>query len=129
MAAVLRAVLVALLLLTACDSVDPDDRPKGSLTVTAALITNPPALGDNELKLHVSDVTGTAVSDANISAEPWMPAMGHGVSFEPKCAHTNGGEYGCTGVYFSMPGTWEIRIEAATARAMGSLTLTYDIGK
>lgn len=60
---------------------------------------------------------GTLISDANISATPYMPDHGHGTPIEVIPTYEGGGEYQLTPVNLWMPGYWVITmvIDSPTA--------------
>jgi hypothetical protein len=75
----------------------------------------PPAKGDNQWTIRVTDLEGTAVDDAKISVSPFMPEHGHGSSSQAQVTPKGEGRYELFPVNFVMPGMWEITIELGLA--------------
>jgi hypothetical protein len=67
--------------------------------------------GVNAVEIIVHDASDKDVVGAEISAVPWMPAMGHGVSQKPTVTERGGGLYRVGDIIFIMGGHWELRIK------------------
>ena len=133
-----RAFLAALVLglgLAACSS-DPAPEDKtpsiiptdqGSFGLHLTPSPDPFVAGDNSLGIELSDATGAEVSAAHIAVEPWMPAMGHGVSVVPDMLELGAGAYRADHVTFSMPGQWELRFVVNAAGVEDHATVPFDV--
>jgi hypothetical protein len=70
---------------------------------------------ENSFKLQFWNESDGVVSDLpaglTVGVQPWMPAMGHGVSMPVKVSHDSTGTYSATNLFFTMPGDWEVRIQ------------------
>lgn len=76
-----------------------------------------PTRGVNALKLFVTHTAdGAAATDVAVDVVPFMPAMGHGSSVKPTVAPgSEPGTFTVSGLYFFMPGLWEIRTTIASS--------------
>ena len=70
----------------------------------------PPSRGVENVELVVHDESGAAVSGLTIDVVPWMPAMGHGASLQPRVEAAGEGRYVVSDVHFFMPGDWQLRL-------------------
>jgi hypothetical protein len=52
---------------------------------------------------------------SDLAVQLWMPSMGHGSS-PVRVTRTELGSYSAAGIYFIMPGQWEVRIQLKTGR-------------
>ncbi len=66
--------------------------------------------GKNELDLIVHDKKDRDVTEAEISIQPWMPEMGHGIDIEPVIEEKGGGLYHVSNLVLTMGGHWELRV-------------------
>jgi hypothetical protein len=72
----------------------------------------PPTRGNVSMRLSITDATtGAPQAGLDLSAVPWMPAMGHGTSVTPTIAETSPGVYDLENLALFMPGTWQIRTD------------------
>ena len=90
---------------------------------------DPPVTGDNTITMHLIGADGEPVSGATVTAEPWMPAHGHGSSEEPvvEASEDMAGMYTISNVVFTMPGHWEVRIDVAHEGVSDRLVAEYDV--
>ena len=65
--------------------------------------------GNHDVQLVITDPTGAAVDDLDLTVVPWMPAMGHGTSITPVVTPMGDGTYAIDRVDLFMPGLWELR--------------------
>ena len=72
-----------------------------------------PTTGDNGVTIHLQDPGGEPLEGALLSVVPWMPSMGHGCSCDPEESEIGGGGYRVDKVRFTMPGSWELRVEVS----------------
>ncbi len=66
--------------------------------------------GTNELNLIVHNSKNQEVVEAEVTVQPWMPEMGHGIDIEPVIKEKGGGLYHVTNLILPMGGHWELRI-------------------
>lgn len=118
--------LLVLLPLAACGA--DDDTDHGSLQITAHLEPDPPRVGPNALHIQVLDAAGDPVEGATLTVEPFMPAHGHGSSEDPVVTEQGGGHYRADPITFTMPGQWEVTIEARADGERGKLVLDQVVG-
>ncbi len=85
--------------------------------------TQPPARGAITLLLTVTSADGSPADGLAIDIEPWMPAMGHGASITPSITPRGNGEYLVSDLVLVMPGTWQLRVSAASATTIIPLTV------
>lgn len=74
---------------------------------------------DVEASVQVrTDADMASVSGATVALEPWMPAHDHGIPDEVSISDDGDGLY--TGTFaFSMPGSWELRVQVDDELATG----------
>ncbi len=86
----------------------------------------PPTRGNVSMQLSITDATtGAPESGLELSAVPWMPAMGHGTSVTPTIVETAPGVYDLENLVLFMPGTWQIRTDWDAS--VEHVTPTFDI--
>ncbi|HTA90559.1 MAG TPA: FixH family protein [Polyangiaceae bacterium] len=86
----------------------------------------PPTRGNVSMQLSITDATtGAPESGLELSAVPWMPAMGHGTSVTPTIVETSPGVYDLENLVLFMPGTWQIRTDWDAS--VEHVTPTFDI--
>lgn len=72
----------------------------------------PPTRGNVSVLLLITDATtGALQTGLDLSAVPWMPAMGHGTSVTPTIVETSPGTYDLENIFLYMPGTWQVRTD------------------
>jgi len=87
----------------------------------------PPTRGNVWMQLSITDaMTGAPEVGLDVTAVPWMPAMGHGTSVKPTIVEASPGIYEIQNLSLFMPGTWEIRTQF-TGPAADHVTPTFDI--
>lgn len=137
----LLTLLATVVLLTACAEETPagtqaDDfvlpLTKQSLDElwSATLVEanpSPPAKGNNEWRLSVSDANGTAMADANLSVRLFMPQHGHGSSAPEVAPSEISGEYDLSRINFIMGGVWEVRVYEEGAAADHDILFLVDV--
>jgi len=70
---------------------------------------SPPAKGSNTWRLHLRDVDGNPVEDADLRVRLFMPRHGHGAP-TPDVTVNENGEYEISRINFIMGGLWEVRL-------------------
>jgi hypothetical protein len=85
--------------------------PSNGLCASLTWESGPSGDDENSFTLRFFDGSGAARdADAEVYAQLWMPAMGHGSS--PVLVAAQGsGVYSVTRVFFIMPGTWDLRVQ------------------
>lgn len=81
----------------------------GTLHVEVRTSPQPPAVGNDDVELTVTDASGNPRDGLAVSVKPWMPAMNHGTS-ETTITPEGGGKYLVTNVYLYMSGVWQLQI-------------------
>lgn len=116
---------IAALLLCACgaagEAADEGLREGREGRFWGALSATAPRPGAVTLTLRLTDAEEQPVEGAAVTAEPWMPAHGHGSPEPTTVTEIGGGEYQVDAV-LPMPGHWEIRVEARVGDAVDAFT-------
>jgi hypothetical protein len=122
------AIAALVLLANACGGAPPPSSASNSFPAQSLLVLNsdsgqarvevwtapdqPPTRGSVSMQLSITDVmTGAPQTGLDLSAVPWMPAMGHGTSVTPTIVETSPGIYDLQNLVLFMPGTWQIRTD------------------
>jgi hypothetical protein len=96
----------------------PSSGPTGDVTLTFKSEPDPPRTGENRFEVTVTGSGGTPVTDAEVAAEFYMPAMPSMNMPEMRnsvvLAHEGGGRYMGTGNVV-MAGAWDVTITAKRA--------------
>ncbi len=87
----------------------------------------PAVVGENQVMLDLLDSAGNPVEGAGLSVEPWMPAHNHGSDQEPGFEEVGGGTYRISGISYTMPGLWELRIHVKAANGEDDFVVGYDV--
>ncbi|MFP4598508.1 MAG: FixH family protein [Persicimonas sp.] len=137
---VLGAVLVMFVTVNCGDVDDADDADDADNEATEQVESEdghfqasfthepaPPQTGDAELHFELFDADEEAVADATITVEPWMPGHGHGSPETPSVTETSAGNYHVTNIVYSMPGTWDLRIDVDTDEVSDRFVVTYEV--
>ena len=95
-----------------------------------ALAPNPdPFVAGEEISLDIeisSIATGEMVTGATVTAEPWMPDMGHGTSGAVTVTELGDGLY--QGVWtFSMAGTWDVTLGIDGDEGFQETLVSFDV--
>ncbi|WP_434386975.1 FixH family protein [Melittangium boletus] len=84
--------------------------------------------GPQTLRIVVTEAqTHAPATGLQLSVEPWMPAMGHGINDTPQVSAAGPGQFQVVDLDLFMPGVWELRLRlsgAATDQAVVTLKLT-----
>jgi hypothetical protein len=85
--------------------------PYGVLTVAiVAAEPAPPRVGSNAWTVLLSDVSGVAMTGADVTFTGWMPEHGHGLSSVPLARELDGGRYEIRPINLFMPQLWEFGV-------------------
>lgn len=87
-----------------------DTGPAGVTVALSSSVPAPPAVGDNDWTLLVTDSSG-AVTGASITVAQLMPDHGHGGVKAVAVTEVGGGVYDASPVNFNMSGYWETTVE------------------
>lgn len=83
----------------------------GELSVSLTGATpSPPAKGNNEWSLEITDADGLPVENLDFDVVLFMPEHGHGSSATTVAAGANPGDYNVTRINFIMGGIWEVQV-------------------
>ena len=69
----------------------------------------------------------TASDATTVEVVAWMPSMGHGAPNDPRVIKEQNGSYCVEDVTFSMPGTWELKVNVSCPVRSGSQTFRFDV--
>ncbi len=79
------------------------------------------------LDVHVTGHdSGEGVTGATLAVEPWMVSMDHGIQDTPQIDEGNDGHYDVS-FAFSMPGSWEVRVDIDAAHGQDDAVVTFDV--
>ncbi len=87
---------------------------------------DPPIAGDVVMTVTLTDPDDAPVTGATLTAAPFHPSMGHGISDDPVVTEGDGGEY-AVAFAFSMPGEWDIPITISAAPGEDSFQAWADV--
>jgi hypothetical protein len=102
------------------------DSNSGALHLALRSLPQPPARGQDTVRLGVTDDGGNPVDGLELSVQPWMPVMGHGSSVVPTVTGKGQGDYDVSNLYLAMPGTWELRV-AVSGKASDGATPSFQV--
>ena len=78
--------------------------------------------------IHVEDINGQPISDAEISIDGGMPEHDHGLPSQPQVAHDTGaGDYLVEGMKFHMIGAWTVTITITHGNISDQVTFNLDL--
>ncbi|RKH87930.1 hypothetical protein D7Y21_17005 [Corallococcus sp. AB045] len=138
----MKALLMGMLLLGATPSAAPDAgqvsavatvgtvaSASGRLRVEVLSSMTPLRRGVQVFQVRITDtVSGTPVSGVVLSVQPWMPAMGHGISEVPRVTAREPGSFEVSDADLFMPGVWELRF-TLKGSVEDSATVTLKLGR
>lgn len=96
----------------------------GGMIVVLSLNPYPPSVGQGEFDVTLTDVSGRAINDADISLNLTMPAMRMPPNQPVMEFVSDGGYY--TTAYYTMRGWW--RIEVIITRGNEKQSVFFDVG-
>jgi len=70
---------------------------------------------------------GQAATGCTIDVLPWMPAHGHGATATPLFEEEVGGIYLVSNINYTMPGHWELRVDAHCQGVTDHLVVSYEV--
>ena len=88
---------------------------------------DPSVTGDNDVHAMLTTTGGEAVVGATLTVEPWMPSMGHGSATTPTAEDMGEGHYHIASIDFTMPGSWEVRIDIDSEHGDDRFVLTREV--
>ncbi len=122
---------IAIILLAGCvadelDPLGPQDltTATGAFTISLIHAPDPPAAGDAELRITLSDDAGP-ISGAAIDVTPWMPDHSHGAD-PPVVDDLGEGGYRAAWVY-PMSGYWEITLDISADGTTDNAMVVYEV--
>ncbi|NNB84763.1 hypothetical protein HJC10_09300 [Corallococcus exiguus] len=142
----MKALLMGMLLLGATPSSAPDAgsdagqvsaattvgtaaSASGRLRVEILSSMTPLRRGVQVFQVRITDaVSGKPVPGVVLSVQPWMPAMGHGISEVPRVTAREPGSFEVSDVDLFMPGVWELRF-TLKGTAEDTATVTLKLGR
>jgi hypothetical protein len=84
--------------------------------------------GTNDLRISIRDVaTNAPFTGAEVELSAIMPAMAHDAPDAPAIDELGAGTYFARDVALSMPGRWQIHVNAARAESHDEADFVYDI--
>ncbi len=104
------------------------ERTGAAATMKFSLVAGdpaPPTRGINKWRVSITDMSGTAVPAATVTAKPFMPDHGHGTSIRPVVTPDDAGSYAIDPLYFFMPGLWQVTLDVQNGAAKDSVVYTF----
>ena len=77
--------------------------------------------------LHIDNVDGYAVTDAEISVGGGMPQHNHGLATAPSIMAIGNGNYQLQGLRFHMMGHWELELNIASGGVEDKVVVVLDL--
>lgn len=85
--------------------------------------------GVQAFQVRITDAaSGKPVSGVTLAVQPWMPAMGHGISEVPRVTARDPGTFEVSDTDLFMPGVWELRF-TLKGTMEDSATVTLKLGR
>ncbi|RKG52887.1 hypothetical protein D7X30_32545 [Corallococcus sp. AB011P] len=139
----MKALLMGMLLLGATPSAEPDAgqvsavatvgtvaSASGRLRVEVLSSMTPLRRGVQTFQVRITEaVSGKPVPGVVLSVQPWMPAMGHGISEVPRVTAREPGSFEVSDADLFMPGVWELRFTLKGSVVEDSATVTLKLGR
>ena len=98
----------------------------GSYNVEVKIDKNPPVVGDNNMKIEITDASGKYIKDAKVKVEYSMPAMPGMPAMRYKTdAELKGNEYKAK-MNLSMSGSWSIVVKITRDGKTASMKFSVD---
>ncbi|RYZ37625.1 MAG: hypothetical protein EOO72_10410 [Myxococcaceae bacterium] len=138
----MKALLMGMLLLGATPSAAPDAgqvsaatpvgtvaSASGRLRVEVLSLMTPLRRGVQVFQVRITDAaSGKPVPGVVLSVQPWMPAMGHGISEAPRVTAREPGSFEVSDADLFMPGVWELRF-TLKGTVEDTATVTLKLGR
>jgi hypothetical protein len=120
-------ILVVLFVSSAVYAKDYEVKKKaGNYNVEVKIDKNPPVVGDNNMKIWITDASGKYIKDAKVKVEYSMPAMPGMPAMSYKTdAELKGNEYKAK-MNLSMAGSWNIAVKIARDGKTASMKFSAD---
>ena len=98
----------------------------GNYNVEVKIDKNPPVVGDNNMKIEITDASGKYIKDAKVKVEYSMPAMPGMPAMSYKTdAELKGDEYKAK-MNLSMSGSWSIVVKITRDGKTASMKFSVD---
>ena len=98
----------------------------GNYNVEVKIDKNPPVVGDNNMKIGITDASGKYIKDAKVKVEYSMPAMPGMPAMSYKTdAELKGNEYKAK-MNLSMSGSWNIAVKITRDGKTASMKFSVD---
>lgn len=118
-----QALLALALLANSCGSADEvATTNEGSIGISAEPVSTI-RRGANLFVVTVRTVEPITTVDATV----WMPSMGHGAPSDPRVVTEQPTKFRLEDVVFTMPGTWELRVQVSSAHGKGERVFRYEV--
>ena len=118
-----HAMLALALLATSCGSADEvSTTNEGSIAISAEPVSTI-RRGANLFMVTVQTVEPVTTVDATV----FMPSMGHGSPSDPRVVTEQPTKFRLENVVFTMPGTWELRVQVSSAHGKGERVFRYEV--
>ncbi|WP_255424221.1 FixH family protein [Corallococcus sp. AB011P] len=102
----------------------------GRLRVEVLSSMTPLRRGVQTFQVRITEaVSGKPVPGVVLSVQPWMPAMGHGISEVPRVTAREPGSFEVSDADLFMPGVWELRFTLKGSVVEDSATVTLKLGR
>ncbi|RKH01775.1 FixH family protein [Corallococcus carmarthensis] len=142
----MKALMMGMLLLGATPSAVPDAGSDAGIVSAAATVGTatsasgrlrvevlsaavPLRRGVQVFQVRITDAaSGKPVSGVVLSVQPWMPAMGHGISEVPRVTAREPGTFEVSDADLFMPGVWELRF-TLKGTVEDTATVTLKLGR
>jgi protein SCO1/2 len=84
--------------------------------------------GANSVDLDIRDKQGRPIAGAEVTATPWLPVDGHGVSDKPAVTKGEGGKYRIDNIIFDRNGIWDLRISVKNGAQEDRAVFQFAVG-
>lgn len=84
-----------------------------------------PTKGANTWQVTLTSSGTAPVNDASFVITPFMPDHGHGTPVKAKATLEGNGKYSVAPVQFTMPGIWEVTLEATSPAGKDTAVFTF----
>jgi hypothetical protein len=102
-----------------CGGAEEPVAPEGDVAIAVESMSSI-RRGANTFTLSTADDATT------VYASVWMPAMGHAAPMSPRVVRTDA-TYRIEDVVFSMPGTWELKVDVTCPTRHGSRAFRFEV--